>query len=113
MTKEEYKLKWSNYISEENRLEKERKQMDADYIEEHKQFDEGDKVKITSADGFNEEGIVSSMYCSGGDIKYNFLKVKKDGTHSQHKLYLWHKWGDNDYKYELIKKWEEPKTETA
>jgi len=112
MTKEEYKLKWSNYIMEESRLEKERKQMEADYIEEHKQFDKGDKVRIT-ANGFTAtEGIVYRIYCSDGNISYNFLQVKKDGTHSQRNLYLPYRWQDDSYKYELIKKLEKPKTET-
>lgn len=61
------------------------------YIDSNKEFEVGEKVKVTSEKGVIEFGFISKVKLNySSQIKYEVVKEKKDGTPSQHKLYVWY-----------------------
>lgn len=60
------------------------------YIESNKEFSELQKISVTSLKGIVEHGFVSRVKLNySGNIDYELVKEKKDGTPSQHKLWVW------------------------
>jgi len=99
MTQDEYKAEFRRIFAETTALDKLGKELKAAYIEEFCPFNGGDKVKITTADYFQPEkikeeliGIVADCRVGfDGELNYTFRKVKKDGTPSNHNLYIYGK----------------------
>ena len=61
------------------------------YIDSNKEFEVGEKVKVTSEKGVIEFGFISKVKLNySSQIEYEVVKEKKDGTPSQHKLYVWY-----------------------
>ena len=61
------------------------------YIEENRPFNYGDRVNvINTGNSTIEEGIVRDFEVDWlNNIKTNVCKIKKDGTSSQHKIYVY------------------------
>lgn len=91
MTTEEFKKRRSEIYEEISKLENERNEMDRVYIEEHKPFNVGDKIKVTG--GWIKGSCLA--YVIGFRLGYDLeiepvlKKVKKDGTMSSMGLYLY------------------------
>lgn len=95
----------SDYLSKKNELDSKIKelqiklhQLKKDYIEKNRKFENGDLIKIITAE-FNYyskiiENNISFGYVDGFELNYKdevipiLLKQKKDGTKSKNKLYL-------------------------
>jgi hypothetical protein len=111
MTKEDYISEIRRINDERARLQERAKAIEIAYIEEHKEYDKGDKVRLhvnerqhpflkgkTLAASYTD-AYVRSVYESGGVIKYTFDKARKDGSRSLQPL------GYNSYhRIELLEK---------
>jgi hypothetical protein len=65
-------------------------QLTLDYIEEHREFKNGDLVNVTHGKHKEktEKAFIDSAQEYEGEITYRFLQVKKDGTPSSRRLYV-------------------------
>lgn len=93
MTKDEYIAEWDSLVEQEKAIFDRRIKMNADFIEEHRKFKNGDKVEIVKKERvwlsrtIPEERTLA--YVAGakvykGNISYLFMKAKKDGSVSKH-----------------------------
>lgn len=101
MTKEDY-IKEGKLLEDQiSDLNNKREKLSADYIEEHKRFDVGDKVELFYAEYKNpfsgkpiparsEFAYVKVITVYEGAIHYRFWKAKKDGSKSSHELHSPH-----------------------
>ena len=79
------------------------RQLSLDYIEEHREFQNGDLVNVTHGwyKEKTEKAFIDSAQEYNGTITYRFLQVKKDGTPYTRRLYVdWYH--DKGIKIELI-----------
>ena len=90
MTIEEFKLQKAIVKEKIENLNNELKRVEQQFIDSNKEFDIGDKVKITHVNGKEEFAFVSNIIVSYMDkVDYNFKKIKKDGTMSSINIYDW------------------------
>lgn len=93
MTKGEYKAAYSELWQKEKQIKEQLEQMENDYLEENAEYKPGDKVLVKWEDFRTQKeaiAYVSSYWCDmSGDIHYNFIKAKKDGSPHHQKLHLY------------------------
>jgi hypothetical protein len=91
MSKEEYLLEKTTISENIEKLRKDLKSLEIKYIEESAPFKIDDLVMVSQNDNESEKGIVDGFEVDyTGDIKPIVKKIKKDGTKSQHKIWVWH-----------------------
>jgi len=100
MNQETYKTELERIYNETHKLAQDRIKLKDDYVLEHSDFEIGEKVRVITRQSENfgkitpekiELGFISSRYVDDkGLIKYEVNKVKKDGSQSSHKLYVWY-----------------------
>lgn len=91
MTEAEFKKRRHEIYEEISKLEQERNEMDRAYIEEHKPFNVGDKIKVTGKwiRGSCLAYVIGFRLGYDLEIEPVLKKVKKDGTMSCMGLYLY------------------------
>jgi len=91
MTKEEYILRKNTIFDKIDKLKSDLKLLDSEYINDCREFNNGDIVLITRSTGKIEEGIVA-----GYEVTYQYelkpiiKKIKKDGKPSMVGISLWY-----------------------
>lgn len=92
MTKEDYLLEKKTISDNIEKLKSDLKLLETKYIEESAPFKIDDLVMVIHGDNDSEKGIVDGFEIDyyNGDIKPIVKKIKKDGTKSQHKVWLWY-----------------------
>ena len=86
MSYEELKQKNDLLQSQIDLLKSEIKKNDNDYISEHREFKNGEKVCYRYGDKWSD-CFITSAFIDGNKIKYTANKAKKDGTQSVHDEY--------------------------
>ena len=90
MTKKDYITKKQEFLSKIEGLYNDLKTLESTYIESNKPFDVGEVVSVVNGESVPEKGIVDGYEISYIDeIVPVIKKIKKDGTKSQHKLWVW------------------------
>jgi hypothetical protein len=94
MTQEQFKKAVHDRQSHIKTLEKEIAELKNTYLNEHSDFEVGDKVTVIEKglDGKiiqEHVAFVSGINTYDGGINYSFHKSKKDGTPSYNKLHVW------------------------
>ena len=89
MTIEEFKLQKAIVKEKIENLNNELKRVEQQFIDSNKEFDIGDKVKITRRGNMVEIGFICSFSIEFDHIRYYCKKEKKDGTMSNINLYVW------------------------
>lgn len=107
MTKEEFKLKRAQILSNIDSLNKQEEEMCCAYLTEHCPFHPGDKVKVIAESRWQDTppteyiAFIKNFWVDlDGNLQYRFWKCRKDGTESNHKLHLY----SDNIKIELIEK---------
>jgi len=92
MTKEHYFQEKDDILENIEKLRENLKSLEIKYIEENAPFKIEDLVMVTNGDNNSEKGIVDGFEVDyyNADIKPIVKKIKKDGTKSQHKVWLWY-----------------------
>lgn len=100
MTKEEYISERKAITEQIDALYEREAKITEAYINEHKEFDKGDKVRLFTAERthpfnktttmpeFQMDAYIKCVWENNGVIKYEFWKTKKDGSQSSH-TYHW------------------------
>lgn len=87
MTKEEYKAEMTRIEKEERELFRLKLQTKDDYIKEHAEYQEGDKVRVVGEE-WNGKKVDAILFVGSpnthddGSMYYRFWKSKADGTRS-------------------------------
>lgn len=90
MTKEQLKKAVNDRESQIKNLKKQIEDLRQTYLEENCEFEEGEKVIIIDRNDVEHIAFISRIWTTDGDINFSFVKVKKDGTPSNHHLYVWY-----------------------
>lgn len=99
MTKEEFKQERIKVLSERDDLAYKQDVLETVFIEEHREFQDNEKLSITG-----KSGITRYAYCVGAyindfhEIEYKLMKAKKDGTMSKCE-----EWNSGNDKLEKLK----------
>lgn len=96
MTKEEYKIQNRSLLDQKFAINKLLGDLENEYLSSQIEFKMGENVKITETYTIRGEviekvhiGFIRSFHThTDGDTYYTFWKSKKDGTKSDHRLYL-------------------------
>lgn len=90
--KKEFFIEEKNKINDELIILRHREtELIKKYIDSNKEFEIGEKVKVTHIGGEIEFGFISKVKLNySSQIEYEVVKEKKDGTPSQHKLFMWY-----------------------
>lgn len=96
MTKEEYIVEYDSLIEQERELFRKKKQLELDFIKEHKRFNYDDKVVLTVGERSwlgkvipetRTEAYIDGFSVWKGVLSYRFKKAKKDGSKSSQQLH--------------------------
>lgn len=85
MTKEDFIIKEKELIVAIAELEKEKRELLEDYIEEHRKYKNGDIVLIKYKNGITHKCFISYATEWSGSIRYVFVDMKKNGDPSSKK----------------------------
>lgn len=88
---EDFKNKLEDLRNKREQLLIESKQLENNYISKNSEFEIGEKVKLIQQGREDVLGFVSKRNVdTNGKISYKLVKMKKDGTPSQHELWTWY-----------------------
>lgn len=100
MTQEDFKIEIERIYNETYKLSQDKIKLKDDFILKNAKFELGEKVKVVTPESKNFErinpekiefGFIGERYVNDrGEIKYEVYKIKKDGTQSSHKLWVWY-----------------------
>lgn len=110
MKKEKYIARFENYknnilSSKEHirKLQKEYYELRNDYVEQFREFQNGDMVNVTYGHNqMTEKAFISHAEEYKGKIAYRFIQVKKDGKPSRRELYVSQYSWEPEIKIELL-----------
>lgn len=77
------------YLAKCAELEKQKSELDAAYISEHAPYKVGDRVKIIQGKSETVAEVFGLKITWSGKVEPMFYKVKKDGTVSYIRAYVW------------------------
>jgi hypothetical protein len=101
MTFEEYKEAQEELDRQRKQLAEQSRLLRAKYIEEHREFKDGDKVRVWTGsynwsdlkETIKDAGVVFIPQVKGidhkGNVTYQYVKQKKDGTPSHQSAGMW------------------------
>jgi len=82
-------MTYKEYCDKIAELRKQQEQLTADYISEHSKYKVGDRIKIIERKSETIAEVFALNIHHGGSIEPLCYKVKKDGTVSSFRAYVW------------------------
>lgn len=91
MTENEYLEEKNIILNQIKDLNDRLKGLNSEYIENNSPFSIGELVSVIDINGTSERGIVSGYEVTYlNKVEPIVHKIKKDGSKSQHKVWIWH-----------------------